>query len=103
MADIRVPLTDKTIAQLPAPKEGWYLARDIELKGFFVVIGKRRRTFTVQGDLRRAANGLHPLGFPLAMPARCRRERNPRAVPSISPLSYCPSIKQIAIWRTAGH
>jgi len=46
-------LTDKTIAQLPAPKEGWYLARDTELKGFFVVIGKRRRTFTVQGDLRR--------------------------------------------------
>src|SRR5689334_22077348 len=53
MADIRIPLTDKTIAQLPAPKDGWYLARDTELKGFFVVIGKRRRTFTVQGDLRR--------------------------------------------------
>lgn len=28
------------------------MARDTELKGFFVVIGKRRRTFTVQGDLR---------------------------------------------------
>ncbi|MDI4236692.1 integrase arm-type DNA-binding domain-containing protein [Bradyrhizobium sp. Arg237L] len=54
MTDIRISLTDKTIAQLPAPKEGWYLARDTELKGFFVVIGKRRRTFTVQGDLRRA-------------------------------------------------
>jgi integrase len=53
MTDIRISLTDKTIAQLPAPKEGWYLARDTELKGFFVVIGKRRRTFTVQGDLRR--------------------------------------------------
>ncbi|MBH5397751.1 integrase family protein [Bradyrhizobium sp. CNPSo 4010] len=52
MADIRIPLTDKTIAQLPTPKDGWYLARDTELKGFFVVIGKRRRTFTVQGDLR---------------------------------------------------
>jgi hypothetical protein len=52
MTDIRISLTDKTIAQLPASKEGWYLARDIELKGFFVVIGKRRRTFTVQGDLR---------------------------------------------------
>ncbi|APG09993.1 integrase [Bradyrhizobium japonicum] len=52
MTDIRISLTDKAIAQLPAPKEGWYLARDIELKGFFVVIGKRRRTFTVQGDLR---------------------------------------------------
>src|SRR5262249_36307679 len=52
MADIRMLLTDKTIAQLPAPSEGWYLARDTELKGFFVVIGKRKRTFTVQGDLR---------------------------------------------------
>ncbi|WGR69619.1 MULTISPECIES: integrase family protein [unclassified Bradyrhizobium] len=52
MTDIRISLTDKAIAQLPAPKEGWYLARDTELKGFFVVIGKRRRTFTVQGDLR---------------------------------------------------
>jgi hypothetical protein len=52
MADIRVLLTDKTIAQLPAPDDGWYLARDTELKGFFVVIGKRKRTFTVQGDLR---------------------------------------------------
>jgi integrase len=51
--DIRIPLSDKTIAHLPAPKEGWYLARDTELKGFFVVVGKRKRTFTVQGDLRR--------------------------------------------------
>jgi hypothetical protein len=54
MADIRILLTDKTIAQLPVPKDGWYLARDTELKGFFVVVGKRRRTFTVQGDLRLA-------------------------------------------------
>lgn len=53
MADIRLLLTDKAIALLPAPKEGWYLARDAELKGFFVVVGKRKRTFTVQGDLRK--------------------------------------------------
>jgi integrase len=52
MADVRILLTDKAIARLPAPKEGWYLARDAELKGFFVVVGKRKRTFTVQGDLR---------------------------------------------------
>jgi hypothetical protein len=52
MADVRILLTDKSIARLPAPKEGWYLARDTELKGFFVVVGKRKRTFTVQGDLR---------------------------------------------------
>jgi integrase len=53
MADIRILLTDKTIAQLPTPDDGWYLARDTELKGFFVVVGKRKRTFTVQGDLRK--------------------------------------------------
>ena len=52
MADVRLLLTDKEIARLPTPTEGWYLARDTELKGFFVVIGKRKRTFTVQGDLR---------------------------------------------------
>jgi integrase len=53
MPDLRISLTDKSIAQLPAPKDGWYLARDTELKGFFVVVGKRKRTFTVQGDLRK--------------------------------------------------
>jgi integrase len=52
MADVRILLTDKAIARLPSPKDGWYLARDTELKGFFVVVGKRKRTFTVQGDLR---------------------------------------------------
>ena len=52
MADVRILLNDKAIARLPTPKEGWYLARDTELKGFFVVVGKRKRTFTVQGDLR---------------------------------------------------
>ncbi|MEY9178764.1 hypothetical protein ABIA41_000199 [Bradyrhizobium sp. USDA 313] len=52
MTDIRIALSDKAIAQLPTPEDGWYLARDTELKGFFVVVGKRKRTFTVQGDLR---------------------------------------------------
>lgn len=52
MVDVRILLTDKTIAQLPVPKDGWYLARDTSLKGFFVVVGKRKKTFTVQGDLR---------------------------------------------------
>jgi integrase len=52
MADVRILLTDKEIARLPAPETGSYLARDSELKGFFVVVGKRKKTFTVQGDLR---------------------------------------------------
>ncbi len=50
MVDVRLLLTDKEIARLPTPRKGWYLARDTELKGFFVVVGKRKRTFTVQGD-----------------------------------------------------
>jgi site-specific recombinase XerD len=52
VADVRVLLTDKVISQLPTPNEDWYLARDTDLKGFFVVVGKRKRTFAVQGDLR---------------------------------------------------
>ena len=50
---------------MPRPLEGQVLEKlggrsrartwdpmDTELKGFFVVVGKRKRTFTVQGDLR---------------------------------------------------
>jgi hypothetical protein len=54
MTDIRLLLNDKAIVRLPNPASGWYLAHDTELKGFFVVVGKRKKTFTVQGDLRRA-------------------------------------------------
>lgn len=52
MADLRIPLNDKTIERLPAPKDGRYIVRDTELKGFFLVVGARKKTFTVQGDLR---------------------------------------------------
>ena len=72
MTDIRISLTDKTIAQLPASKDGWYLARDTELKGFFVVIGKRKRTFAVQGDLRRGGKCLIHQGLRW----RCHRDVN---------------------------
>jgi integrase len=51
MTDIRIALSDTAIAQLPTPESGWYLDRDTKLKGFFMVVGKRKRTFTVQGDL----------------------------------------------------
>ncbi len=52
MAGVRVHLTDKEVLRLPVPDKGWYLARDAELKGFFVVVGRKTKTFTVQGDLR---------------------------------------------------
>jgi integrase len=53
MPDIRLALTDKAIAKLPYAQDGQYLARDTELPGFFVLIGKNKKTFTIQGDLRR--------------------------------------------------
>ena len=52
MADIRILLNDKSVARLPSAASGQYRARDTELKGFYVVVGKRRKTFVVQGDLR---------------------------------------------------
>jgi integrase len=52
MADLRLPLTDRNIASLPYSLEDWYLVRDVELAGFFVQIGKRSKTFMIQGDRR---------------------------------------------------
>jgi hypothetical protein len=53
MASQRLSLTEKIIAQLPAADAGQYVVRDQELKGFYLLVGKRRRTYMVQGDLRR--------------------------------------------------
>src|SRR5712691_10521111 len=55
MPPAHLPLTDKAILALPFAASGQELVRDSELSGFFVVVGKRRKTFMVQGDLR--ANG----------------------------------------------
>ncbi len=54
MSDLRIALNDKAIARLAPPESGQYKARDVELKGFYLLVGKRRRTFMVQGDLRQA-------------------------------------------------
>jgi hypothetical protein len=51
----RLTLTDKAIINLPFATAGQRLVRDAELPGFFVLVGKRSKTFMVQGDLR--ANG----------------------------------------------
>jgi integrase len=53
MSSKRLSLTEKIIAQLPAADAGQYVVRDLELKGFYLLVGKRRRTYMVQGDLRR--------------------------------------------------
>jgi hypothetical protein len=53
MPDTRIALTDKAVAKLPYATSGQYLARDTELPGFFILIGKQKKTYTIQGDLRR--------------------------------------------------
>lgn len=52
MADMRILLNDKTIDRLPPAASGRYIVRDTELKGFFLMVGARKKTFMVQGDLR---------------------------------------------------
>ncbi|MGJ5199630.1 integrase arm-type DNA-binding domain-containing protein [Bradyrhizobium sp. HKCCYLRH1030] len=52
MADQREILTDKSIARLSAG-EKQYKVRDSELPGFFVLVGKRRKTFMAQGEFWR--------------------------------------------------
>ena len=53
MADQREILTDKSIARLPSAGEKQYRVRDTELSGFFVLVGKRRKTFMAQGEFWR--------------------------------------------------
>lgn len=53
MPDIRILLNDRSIGSLKPAETGNYRARDTELKGFFVIVGKRRKSFAVQGDLRK--------------------------------------------------
>ncbi len=43
-------LNDKSVAKLPAAEKGQYIVRDEELKGFFVVVGRAKKTYTVQYD-----------------------------------------------------
>ena len=51
----RLALSDKALIALRFTSSGRQIIRDTELSGFFVMIGKRRKTFMAQGDLR--ANG----------------------------------------------
>lgn len=45
-----VLLTEKSIARIPFATSGQFKVRDIELKGFFVRVGKRTKTYMVQGE-----------------------------------------------------
>lgn len=53
MADMRILLNDKAIERLMPPDKGRYIVRDTELKGFFLMVGARKKTFMVQADLRK--------------------------------------------------
>src|SRR5262245_5889450 len=53
MSDQRQILNDKTIARLLYAKEKQYKVRDAEVIGFFVLVGKRRKTFMAQGEFWR--------------------------------------------------
>lgn len=53
MADIRILINDKAVGDLKAPSSGQYRARDTQLKGFHVIVGRRSKAFAVQGDLRK--------------------------------------------------
>jgi hypothetical protein len=49
-AALRLVLTDKSVAALPYTA-GQYIARDEHLRGFFVTVGSRAKTYYAQGDL----------------------------------------------------
>jgi integrase len=52
MGSLKKALTDREIAELPLSASGQYIVRDVELSGFFVLVGKLKKTFMVQADLR---------------------------------------------------
>lgn len=58
MTDLRIPLTDRAVASLQPASSGQYFARDTDLPGFMVLVGKRKKTFVVQGDRMKAGKRL---------------------------------------------
>lgn len=53
MPNRRISLSDRAIQRLEPASSGQYLVRDSDLKGFMVLVGKRRKTFVIQGEHRR--------------------------------------------------
>lgn len=58
MTDLRFALTDRAVASLQPAASGQYFARDTDLPGFMVLVGKRQKTFVVQGERRKAGKRL---------------------------------------------
>jgi integrase len=53
VSDLRQILTDKAVARLPHAMQKQYKVRDTEVAGFFVLIGKRQKSFMAQGEFWR--------------------------------------------------
>jgi hypothetical protein len=49
MSDLSMEISDKAISRLPYAESGQYKVLDTELKGFVVVIGRRKKAFAAQG------------------------------------------------------
>ena len=47
----RLSLSDRVVATLPLAASGQQIVRDSDLAGFFVLIGTRSKTYTIQSDL----------------------------------------------------
>ena len=58
MPDRHLALTDRSIAGLVFAVSSQYFVRDTELPGFAVLVGKRKKTFVVQGDIRKGGQRL---------------------------------------------
>jgi hypothetical protein len=52
MAEGKIIPTDRGVANLSLSSSGQYIVRDAELAGFFIMVGKQKKTFMVQADLR---------------------------------------------------
>lgn len=50
MPDLHLTLNDRVVAGLPLANSGQYFAKDTELPGLWVLVGKRKKTFVVQGE-----------------------------------------------------
>jgi hypothetical protein len=59
MSDLKAFLSDKVIARFALAPSGQYIVRDDDLTGFFLVVGARRKTFTVQGEYWRDGKRHH--------------------------------------------
>lgn len=77
-ADLNLPLTDRNVAGLPLASAGQYRARDVELRGFFLMVGIKKKTFMIQADLAQAQKRQSirmTVGAAAAMSARDARNK----------------------------